>query len=306
MIIHQNIYSISCIINGVRPISKELLSFFDALKTNFKGNISLFYTEYHGHATEIARNCCKIQDHLIIAVGGDGTFNEVVNGVLMSEMPDTGICLVPNGTGNDFSRAQEISFNEDIVLAAIKKPEFKHYDVGLITQNGSKKYFLNVMDAGFGGYDTMILDRQRRQGLSGGLSYSLAILRTFFHFNKPDVTISIDNKQYYTGKMMMIAVSNSKSFGNGLIIYPDSRPDDGLLGVTTLGNVTIIDYLLHLSNLRKGRYIKHPDILYATCTRLSIKIISGTAPIEADGEVVGTGDVKIEVVPSAIRIMQYW
>ncbi|MBK8052430.1 MAG: YegS/Rv2252/BmrU family lipid kinase [Saprospiraceae bacterium] len=302
---NQNIDSISCIINGIRPISKDIVSFFDALKTNFKGNISFFYTEFHGHATEIARNCSKIQEHLIIAVGGDGTFNEIVNGVLKSEMPDTAICLVPNGTGNDFCRAQSIRFDSDKILSAIKNAAFKYYDVGLICQSEQKRYFLNVMDAGFGGYATMLLDRQRQQGLRGGLSYSLAILRTFFCFEKPEVTIYIDNEIYYTGKLMMIAVSNSKSFGNGLIIYPDSKPDDGLLGVTTLGNVTIIDYLLNLSNLRKGNYIKHPAILYTTCSRLSVKIISGAAPIEADGEVFGTGDVHIEVVPYAIRIMQY-
>ena len=105
--------------------------------------------------------------------------------------------------------------------------------------------------------------------------------------------------------MMMLAVSNSNSFGNGLIIYPDSRPDDGLLGVTTLGNVTILDYILNLSNLRKGNYIKHNDIKYSVCYKLSLNILSRTAPVETDGEVFGAGNFDVSVIPSILRVLKY-
>jgi diacylglycerol kinase (ATP) len=304
MITDQSIQTITCIINGIRPISAEFRMFIETLKAIYGNNITVFYTEYKGHAIEIASKY-SFAGHLIMAIGGDGTFNEVVNGIMSSKNGQAALCLIPNGTGNDFCRSQAIRFDTQNILFAIKNPEFKNYDLGQVSSVGHVRYFLNVMDAGFGGHATMLLDRQRKLGLRGGLSYSIAILRTFFKFKKPEVEIFVDNKLHYSGKMMMLAVSNSNSFGNGLIIYPDSRPDDGLLGVTTLGNVTILDYILNLSNLRKGNYIKHYDIKYTVCSKLSLNILSGTAPVETDGEVFGAGNFDVSVIPSILRVLKY-
>lgn len=296
---------ITCVINGVKKMPAILKHFIHRLKDCNPKNVSVYYTEYKGHAVEVSKICADAGVDLIIAVGGDGTFNEVLNGIFSSVKPDTPICLIPNGTGNDFCTGQKISFDDQKILQAIRNMSFKYFDTGLITQGQQKRYFLNVMDIGFGGLATMLLDRQRKKGIHGGLSYSLAILRTFLEFKKPHVEIKIDGRPYYTGKLMMLAISNGHRFGNGLIIHPDARPDDGLLGVTLLGNVGLIDYVLNLSNLKKGRYIKHKHITYSTCTTVAVRVLSGSAPIETDGEIFGYGDIDISIVPASIRLLLY-
>lgn len=301
---NSKIKKITCIINRIRPLNVDLQQFIKEIQTIHDIYTIVIYTDWKGHATDIAMNASDQSCDLIIAIGGDGTFNEVINGILNSRNRNTPICLIPNGTGNDFCRAQNINFDKKAMLEALKMPEFKSFDVGLIKQGDKKRYFLNVMDAGFGGYATMLLDRQRSQGIHGGLSYSMAIIRTFMQFRKPLVEVTIDGKVHFRGNMMMVAISNSRSFGNGLIIHPDAYPDDSVLGVTILGNVSIVDYLKNLSNLRKGIYIRHKEISYSTCQALSLKILNGLAPSEVDGEIFGDGNFELHIHPEAINILR--
>ena len=125
----------------------------------------VIYTTYSGHAIQLAKEYSINGFDLILAVGGDGTFNEVINGVLLSEKLNTIVGLIPNGTGNDFCRAQALTFDKYRILNAIKNRNYTLFDLGKVNQNTKVRYFINVMDIGFGGFATHILDRQRRNFL---------------------------------------------------------------------------------------------------------------------------------------------
>ena len=265
----------------------------------------VLYTDYEGHAIELAKKYSLEGVDLIFSIGGDGTFNEVINGIILSSKINTPVCLIPNGTGNDFCRAQNFCFDKERILTALKYRTYLFYDVGKVSQNNKVRYFLNVMDIGFGGLATHILDQQRRKGLTGGLSYSIAILRTFFTFKKPNVSLILDHKEVYSGKMMMVAIANSSTFGNGLVIFPGAKANDGKLGLTVLGDVTFWDYLINLRNLKRGTKIKHKSMMYSEGKSIHIRINKGYAPIEMDGEVFGDGDCDIEILPGVIKVLKY-
>jgi len=242
---------------------------------------------------------------LIIILGGDGMFNEAINGILTSNQPQTLILLLPNGTSNDFCRSQNFIFEHDKVIYSIQNQMFKRYDVGKVSGKMGDRYFLNVMDIGFGGLATELLDKQRKKGLTGGISYFIAILRTFFKYKKPTLSITIDGQNIHPTQTLMVAICNGPCFGNGLYIHPGACPDDGYFGITILGNVTLWDYVSNISILKQNKHIKHNSIQYLSAKNINLQVQNGYAPIETDGEVFGDGNCSITLLPDVLHILQY-
>ncbi|MGB4958769.1 MAG: YegS/Rv2252/BmrU family lipid kinase [Saprospiraceae bacterium] len=277
------------------------------LSTNIKNYHSIgFYTEYAGHANKLTREACERDADLIVAVGGDGTFNEVINGVLASRKNDVGIAFIPNGTGNDFCSGQKITFNLEKFLKGLEFQRFRSIDAGMIQNSDDEtRYFVNIADIGFGGHTTHLLNQQRANGLKGGLSYSVAIFRAFLNFKKPEVKIISDGKLIYEGRLMMLTFCNGDRFANGLIIHPGAKPDDGLLNLTLLGDVNLWDYISNIGRLKKGKLIVHPSITYHETKTIHVDIIKGKALIETDGEVFGSGSISVTVLTNAIKLLEY-
>jgi YegS/Rv2252/BmrU family lipid kinase len=293
---------ITFIINALRSISPDISVLIDDCQ-KLLSEIDIKYTEFQGHAYNLAKIDAAKDKHLIIAVGGDGTFNEVVNGVADSGNVNAVIALIPNGTGNDFCKAQGILFSGQSMIEMIKNPAPVTIDLGMITSGLKSRYFLNIADIGFGGYATKLLDSQRQKGLNGGLSYHVAILRAFISYRKPIAKVMVDDIQIYEGPLMMLAICNSSTFGHGLVIHPGARPDDGILNISLLGRITFWDYISNLIQLKKGKKIHHPAICYMT--GMAIEVISSDkfAAIETDGETFGEGSVKVSVVPKCIKLL---
>ena len=296
----------SVIINSLRAKNIDYEKIISAcIHPAFTDESSISFTEYHGHAIQLAADAAEAGYNCIIAIGGDGTFNEVVNGADPENNQHIIFGLIPAGTGNDFYRSIGRQFSTAVFVQSLQNKVVHKYDAGILTVNGTKRYFLNVADAGFGGHAAMLLDKQRAAGLKGGLSYNMAILRAFFSFRKPIVNIVYDHdKVLFHGKMMMLAVCNGNTFGNGLIICPDARPDDATLGVCIIGDVGIWDYLKNYFNLRKGKKINHPDVRYSSANEISVQIHQGNAMIEADGEITGSGDCSFRVIPGLLKVIQ--
>ncbi len=290
------------IVNSLRPLDPPLQQLLAEYEVK---SHQVVYTRYSGHATELAKKACRKKASIIVAVGGDGTFSEVVQGILTSGETSVTLALIPNGTGNDFCRGQSLTFTAESFNRALFSPVYRLLDVGKITINGKVRYFLNVADAGFGGFTTLLLNRQRRKGIRGGMSYSLAILRAFIHYKRPWVTICVDDTLCYVGTLMMVAMCNSDTFGNGLIIHPGATPDDGEMNVTLLGDVTFWDYIRNISKLRRGILIQHPQVFYLKGRHISIQSVDGLIPVEADGEVCGDGNLEVDLVPGCLQLLVY-
>jgi len=291
------------IINGTKKRSKKLktiLYFFS--NSAFFSKVDIQYTNFSGHAEKIAMENCNYYDFLI-AVGGDGTLNEIINGIDLKS--DIIVGLLPFGTANDFSRGQNLHFDANFLFELIKDNHYKSIDVGLIEANfkdtSIKRRFINIADIGLGGFITLNILKNKNSFLSGKIKYGLAILKGMMTYSKDKIVISGDYS--YEGKVLSLAVCNSPFFGHGLCISPEANVQDNFLNITCVGNVSLIDYLRNLRKIRKGLLIDHPEINYGLIQNINISHINIATPIEVDGEFIGYTPASIEILQDKIKFL---
>lgn len=292
--------NVSIIVHGRHGLNDLLKQFID--QYSLKYHLQVRLTAKNGDAKKFAKEATEHKHDIIIAAGGDGTINEVVNGMFTSKESKPDLLIIPIGTGNDFMLNRKIFQKPDQLFDAIQSTQRTKLDVGAISNGEKKHYFLNIADMGFGGATVHTLNKQRKY-LSGKISYPIAILRTFFSYRKP--TIAFESSTFnYTGKALMIAFCNSESFGSGIKIHPGADPSDQLMNITFLGKVSLFDYIRYLPKLKKGIRIGHPELHYFTVNESRISILHGTAPIEADGEPVNFTNATISLIPSSLQLIE--
>lgn len=253
---------------------------------------------------EIARDHASKVD-VIIAVGGDGTLNEIING-LLSAQSDTlpALAIIPYGTGNDFFQSAGFnSFQLATFMAALKAKKTIVCDVGVIKTTEEMRYFMNVADIGFGGAVVLSLNEFRKQ-FGAGFSYGLAILKTFFGYQRPQVIIESDTFQY-TGELLLAAACNGAIFGNGLHIHPGASIRDGKMNITILGKVSLFDYLRNVLKVKKGKRIQHPEAHYFESNELLVQAKGFKLHAETDGEYLSGTRFEISILPQRIAIVPY-
>jgi YegS/Rv2252/BmrU family lipid kinase len=263
-------------------------------------------TERHLHAVELARQALADGYDTILAMGGDGTFNEVLNGMMSHYKgePLGALGIIPAGSGNDFRVAIDWPVEVAEVCQRIASGSRRLIDVGKMND----RYFLNV--AGFG-FDTNVsveafkLREVRALAFLKGLPlYFLAILKTLLlNYDIPATTIHHD-EQTLSQPTLMTAVANGLRYGGGFLIAPSASADDGLFDLVVAGNINRLGILKLIPHLMKGTHIGKKDI-YATRAR---HIIAETAkPITAqiDGEIYRDGRNRLEfsLLPKTLWIL---
>jgi YegS/Rv2252/BmrU family lipid kinase len=256
---------------------------------------NIILTEYPGHATELAEQISD-SDNTIVAVGGDGTIHEVLNGIMRRPAGDrSSIAVFPAGSANDFATAQGI---EQSLKDDVDSLRSRLIDVGIIRNSMSQEFFINVADAGFGAEVVKSLTSKRFLGPS--FSYFRAITSTFLRY-KP-VRMSVESEDFsWTGKAYGVFTANSSQLGSGIVIDRNAKIDDGIFTVFIVGELTGIEYLLQISRLRNGKPPRNKKIQSFECSELTISAESDCS-IEADGELIGQLPVTIRVEPEAIRL----
>jgi diacylglycerol kinase (ATP) len=291
--------SIALIIHGHRPLAKSTSETIRLLERDPSLVVTQLKTKGPRDAIQLAQKASKEYD-VVIAVGGDGTCNEVINGIMLSKTDEVQFGVIPNGTGNDFTRNlpkfSPIDFVTNVINGSGKK-----IDVGQIVFADTRRYFLNVADIGFGAKVVETMERQRKKGLGGKTSYSLAILRTFFTYKKPKMVVKGDGINF-SGKALMMVFSNGSTFGHGLQVFPGAELDSGVLGLTMIGDVSLYEYVKNLKNLRKGKRIKHKEVHYHEFKTLDIQV-GANVFVEVDGEIAGKSSIRIEVVPKTLFLI---
>ncbi len=295
---------VAFIINGSKKLTVQVQEILKLSEEHPEIEAVNILTKIPKEAIEEAKLCVHQLFDVIVAVGGDGTMNEVLNGIMpLNKTVVPILAILPNGTGNDFVKSAKMKFKSVDFLNAILEKRSTPIDVGKINTMGITHYFLNIADVGFGGKVVEILNKQRKF-LKGKTSYSIAILRTFFGFKKPTLSIKTDNFEFQ-GKILMVAICNGSVFGNGLTINPYAKINDGTLNITLLGKVSLFDYIKNLAKLKKGLPIQHPEAHYLETKSIEIKVIKGKASSEMDGEYVDAGDQLISIVKGGIRMLIY-
>ena len=237
----------------------------------------------------------------VLSVGGDGTINEVVNGIRKSKRLDIHLGIIPSGTGNDFLKVFA-KFDTNRFISRIISNESQLIDTGYILVNNKKTHFINIADIGLGGKVVEIMNRQRKVNIGGKFSYVTAIIRGFFSFKKPIISISSGAFQY-EGKAMVLAACNGSVFGHGLVINPFAKIQSGQLNFTLIGDVTLLDYIKNIGNLKSGKKIVDPRVYYFKGKEVHVKLVSGKIFGETDGELIEVEGCVIGIEPGTLSII---
>jgi diacylglycerol kinase (ATP) len=265
-------------------------------------------TEYPGHAIEIARKAAEKGDDLVVALGGDGTVHEVVNGLMQVPKeirPALGI--VPLGSGNDFAHILGIPADPGEALRSAVKGKPHPLDVGSVCdENDRLEYFNNTIGMGF---DSLVNMHTRKiTAIHGFLMYFVALLRTIFrNFDAVDLHVETDQETWDLNTLML-SLGNGPREGGGFIITPDAKFDDGLLNYVTIKKISRLMMLRLVPEVMKGTHGRFKQVRMGTCRKMNV---TSKQPlyIHCDGEIyAGFGtDVRkltIQIYPNSIQFLK--
>lgn len=267
------------------------------------------FTEGRGHATTLAREAALDGIGRLVCVGGDGTLNEVINGVMNAHgpvRPDLLLGVVPMGTGCDLPRTLPIPRDPEAALRAIAACGTRVIDLGRMTfvgQDGAPagRYFHNVVSFGLGGEVDARINRSSK-ALGGFLSFMQATLVSLLTYRKKSIALTVDGTVYPGVPSWNVAAANGQYHGGGMWVAPGASMDDGLLQITVVGDLSLAEVFWNLPRLYNGTIYGHRKI-----RRLAGRRIAAQSPetvlIDMDGEQPGSLPAALEVLPSALRIL---
>ncbi|NOY76761.1 MAG: diacylglycerol kinase family lipid kinase [Calditrichaeota bacterium] len=254
----------------------------------------LVETQGQGHAEKLAREAPPDFD-VIVAAGGDGTANEVVNGLMKNPRP---MGLIPTGSGNDFARAMAIPFQWQKAIDVLIQNQEKRIDVGWV--NG--RYFPN----GFGvGFDALVvLESSKVTRLRGFLIYLYSVLKSIFFYSSPHLTIHLDNRHKIEGRIFMLTVGNGVSLGGGFLLTPNAQNNDGIFDVCVIHHLSKPQIFWHLPKVFWGGHVKIKPVEMLQAKELVVK---STGPVggHVDGEIVEMDrqEFRVKIFPKALSVI---
>jgi YegS/Rv2252/BmrU family lipid kinase len=265
-------------------------------------------TQRKGQATEFTRELIAGGCRKIISIGGDGTLNEIVNGIFTQDhCPTTEIILslIPVGTGNDWGRMFGIPLVYEGAVQVIKEGKLMLHDIGVISYfNGEEKaktYFINIAGLGFEAVVVRKTNKQKDKGMSNKAIYFYNLLSSLITYRNTPVDITIDEKTS-RAKVFSINVGNGRYCGGGMRQTPDALPDDGLFDITVIKEMGKIEIIKSLQLLYDGTIMSHPKVYGYRSNNLKVTSDS-LLYIEADGESLGHTPVEFSIIPSAVNII---
>ena len=267
-----------------------------------------FFTDRRLHASIIARNKIKEGYSRIIVIGGDGTMNEVINGVFAQKRVHTTevmLGMISVGTGNDWARTFNIPADYEGAVRTIKEQKTFIQDAGLVhyLKNGKewKRYFINIAGMGFGARVAERANRSKEKGKSSPLLYFYTIFYSLMRYRSKKALIEIDGTAFKR-KIFLLNVGIGKYNGGGMIPVPHAIADDGLYSITLIRRIGKLNVLANIKKLYNGTITSHSKV--ETYLARSVQINDASKlKIETDGESLGHGPVSFEIIPRSIRVI---
>ncbi|MHB8611176.1 MAG: diacylglycerol/lipid kinase family protein [Candidatus Dormibacteraceae bacterium] len=261
-------------------------------------------------ATTIAAHAVRESRPVVVAVGGDGTLNEVLNGFFHNGAPiptASKLAMVPLGTGGDFRRTLRIPLDPKAAIQVLSDGLVRRLDAGCVTYQGKDgstavRHFINIADAGLGG-DVVHQTGNGTKRL-GSAAYMFGGLRALIGFKNKPMTVEVDHTKHELPRAQQVVVANCQFFGGGMQMAPSASPTDGVFDVILVKNAGKIETMRGMNDFRQGRHLDQGnpklELLYG-------KRISVTSPVQVrldvDGEAVGFLPALFEIQPGAIEFI---
>ncbi|MDQ1297164.1 MAG: DAGKc protein [Bacteroidota bacterium] len=266
------------------------------------------FTGKKGQAIEFAGEAIGSGFRKIISVGGDGTLNEVVNGVFNQSFCSADkitVGMIPVGTGNDWGRMFGIPLVYEGAVNVIKESKTLLHDIGVISYytgtEQHKRYFINIAGLGFEAMVVKKTNKQKDKGRSNNAIYLFNLLSSLISYRNTNTELIIDGIKS-SAKIFSVNVGNGRYCGGGMRQTPDALPDDGLLDITVIKEMGRIEIIKALKILYDGTILSHPKVDGYRATNLSVTSES-LLYAEADGESLGHTPVEFSIIPAAINVI---
>lgn len=289
------------------------------------------FTQGPGHGTVLTREALRAGWEMIVAIGGDGTFNEIANGFF--EKPDAEakferaedgfvrrlddalepilegavLGLVPMGTGGDFRRSVGLMGGLEENIARLGGGETRDCDVGQLTfidHDGklASRFFINIASAGMGGEVDRVANNMWK-GFGGGVSFRIASTRAFMTWKNRQMVVRLDDLDEVTDHFFNVVVANGEYFGGGMWVAPGAKLDDGSFQVVLLGNLSKWHQATLITKIYKGDHLTLPGVSRRTASQVSVRALDA-APVllDVDGEQPGRLPALFNNHPRALRL----
>jgi diacylglycerol kinase (ATP) len=264
------------------------------------------FTEAPNHATALAREAVEQAYEMVVAVGGDGTVNEVVNGLMAPGADKAGATLgvIITGRGSDLARTIGIPSDYTEACARLASERTMTVDLGLVTfhQEGEQRqrYFVNV---GGGGFDAEVAHRANRAPnfMGGTIPYLTSLVTTLLAYRNKAIELILDDQEPIRMVANSVVVANCQYFGGGMKVAPGADPNDGLFDVIVIGDIDKIEFLMTVPKVYDGTHITHPQVDTYRAKRVEVHSEQDLL-LQVEGEVCGHTPLTFDMVPSALQI----
>ena len=283
------------------------------LRAHF-GPFTVAFTKSQGDGINIAEIAARSGRKFIIACGGDGTINEVANGILNSG-EDVELGILPSGTGGDFRRTLGLPHTNREAAAALRDGKTNLMDVGKVTFNDHSgetvsRYFLNVSSVGLA---ADIIKRVKSakvfywlpvESVRGKANFAVSTLQEVLDLDPSLIRVRFDDGDEHTLQTIAFCIANSRYFGGGMMIAPDAKINDGLLDVVNIGDISTAKIIVNALTLYRGTHNRLDEVNSTLAKKIEITPADPSVEIllETDGELPGKLPAVFEIVPNALRV----
>jgi len=269
----------------------------------------LLETREAGHAERLAAAAADLGHDRVIAVGGDGTIQEVINGLLASGTgTDSGppaLGLIPSGRGNDLARSVHLPIDPMACLPIAVGETTHPFDVGSARgEGGSQRYFGAAGGAGFDAAVAYTMAVRRRFWMRGEAGYFLGTLNELRRYRNSELRVTLIGNggvRVVSQRFLFIAFANGRYYGGGMQICPDAETDDGLLDVCLVGDLSRLEALRELPGIYQAKHLRNPMVEVVRARSVRIEG-DGATRVHLDGEPFGSVPVEISLLPGAISV----
>lgn len=295
------------IVNPISGRGKSLKELYKLQKLFIKYDTEVIFevTSYAHHEHILVQNAIERGFRKIISIGGDGTLHHVINGIMSQTLVETSkitVAVIPFGTGNDWVKTYNIPKNKNKSILNICKEKTIYQDIGIINVISENKiiYFNNAAGVGF---DAFVVNKIDRFKALGAIGYLLGAILSFFSYTSSNVKVTLDEKIMEL-PLFMLSIGICRYSGGGMQLTDYKNHKNGLFDITLMKNILLLKVILKINYLFNGKLKHFKEVVTFQNKQIKVEIKDDKKPfIQADGEIIGSGDVEFNLHKGAIKFV---